>query len=176
MTPDPTEAEDIDWDGVKEPMARQILQQAETRLQAQLQAALASDARAMTVASVLITLATATTAAALAYWDKAGNLPILIGGLVAAAFMLAGAAFGVWAARPTDFYFPGNQPEKWIPIRKGNLIEALGGEAENQGQRIAINDELLVANAKALTRAALLAVAAPLAGVIAGAVTFYSCG
>lgn len=170
-----TSDDDIDWTGVSEPMVRQISQQAETFMQAQLQAALAADTRAMTMASALVTVATAILAGALAYWDKSGAVSILAGGIVTAMAMLIAAALGVYAARPVNFYFPGNQPGKWFPIRNGDLIEAIGGEAENYAKHIAANDQILETNNNALIAGARLAVASPIAGLVVWGVTYLFC-
>ncbi len=56
---DDGDQDDISWDGVTEEMARQILAQGESYLQAQLQTALASDQRSTTMASILVTVAAA---------------------------------------------------------------------------------------------------------------------
>lgn len=168
-----TDTKDVDWDGVPEAMVRQIFQQAETYLQAQLQIAIASDARAMTLAGFLVALATALVAASLAYWDKSNSLPVLVGGLAGAAPMVAGAFFAVWAARPLDFYLPGNEPEKWFSVRQENLSEVIGGEAQNYGDHIACNKALIEANASSLILATKCAVAAPVIGAAAWAVTYF---
>jgi hypothetical protein len=166
---------DVDWSGVSEPMVRQIFQQAETFMRAQFDAALAADTRAMTMASVFVTLATAIIAGAIAYGDKAGHAPAIAGAFAGALVMLIGAALGVWAARPIDFYFPGNQPEKWFPIRGGDLIEALGGESENYARHIAANDAALTANNGALILGAILGVLSPLIGLVVWALTNAFC-
>jgi hypothetical protein len=165
------DAEGVDWTDVSESMVRQIVQQAETYLQSQFQAGLASDQRAMTIASVLVTVATAAAASALAYWDKTGSLPILAAGLAGATVMLVGAGLGAWAARPVDFYYPGNQPSSWYHCRRGDLVKALGGEAENYEQHIDYNEAILRNNNRAIAWSAKLAIAAPIVAVAVWAVS-----
>jgi hypothetical protein len=157
----------VDWSGVSEDMARQIFAQGETFMQAQLQAALAADSRATTTASIFVTLALAVLAGGLGYLDKAGGHPIVVASLIAGGFLLIGSGFAAWAARPIDFYFPGNQPQQWFPGRKTALAIMLGGEAENYDARIAYNEAKLVANHRAIYAAFWFALASPVAGGIA---------
>ena len=124
------QADAIDWTGVEEAMARQILAQGEIYLRAQLDTALASDQRATTMGSVVAAIASALLAGSIAYWDKAGSNPVLLAGIATAIVLLISAGFCMWAARPVDFYYPGNQPAHWFPVRTENLVEAIGGEAE----------------------------------------------
>lgn len=144
-------------------------------MQAQLQAALASDQRAVTMASIFATVAAAIVAGALAYWDKKDDAQVLVAALAAATPLTIGAVLGMWAARPIDFYFPGNQPEEWYGCRNGSLAEALGGEAENYQERIGLNAVALGANQRAVAMGAGLAVCAPIAAIsawlIAGAIS-----
>lgn len=154
------------WDGVSEPMARQILSQAETYLQAQLQTALAADSRATTMAGLFVTLALAALGGGLGYWDKAGASSPLIAGLIAGGLFTAAAGHAAWAARPIDFYFPGNVPDGWMDCRHAALAPMLGYEAENYGAHINANDIALGANQKALRRSYAFAIAAPLLGAI----------
>jgi len=158
--------EDIDWSGVSDAMARQIVAQGETYLQAQLQAAIASDQRASTMASILATVAAAIIAGSIAYWDKAGDVPVLLAGLTGAVGLLTAAGFAAWAARPTDFFFPGNQPAHWWEWRKGDFIKMMGGEAENYQRHIEANDEILMHNQRAIWRGFKTAIGAPVAAVL----------
>jgi len=159
--------ESVDWSGVDEKVARQIYDQGHAFLGAQLQAALAADARATAMAGLYTTLALATLAAGFAYWDKSESLSPLLAGIVAGVFLIAAAIVSAWAARPTDFYFPGNQPSQWFACRKSDLAGLLGGEAENYDERIAYNDDLLGENQRAIRAAFALAIVAPLAGALA---------
>jgi len=158
--------EGLDWSRVSEEMARLIMQQGETFLQAQLQAGLASDHRAMTSASILVALSSAAVAASIAYWTETNEISIMAAGLVAAALFGVGAFLCGWAARPVDFYYPGNQPHNWFDCRDGHLSEVLGGEAENYDVRIEANDQTLIANHRALGRGILFAISAPVVAVV----------
>lgn len=145
--------------------AQQILAQGERYLQSQLEVATASDQRATTVATFFGTMATAVIAGSMAYWDAKQDLPILLAGLVGASAMIAGACMCLWAARPVDFYFPGNHPAHWFPVATRPLSEILFGEAQNYQEHIEANDDALKENSKMVARGAALAVAAPLLAV-----------
>lgn len=164
--------ESLSWDGVSGDMARQIAQQGETFLQAQLQAGLAADQRAITIASIFVTFATAVLGAALAYWQQSNDWPLLMAGIAASAALSVGACYGFWAARPITFHFPGNHPAKWWPCRKTTLAIVLGGESENYQECIEHNEGCLQANAQALALGAKIATATPVLAGVAWFITF----
>jgi hypothetical protein len=143
-------------------MARQILSQGEVHMQAQLDVAIAADQRATTASSLFASIAAATTAATLAYWDKSGDLPILIAGISGSAAMGIGAIITLRAANPVDFYLPGNHPRNWYDCRFEPIPAMLGAEAENYQYRIDRNRDVLLANAATFKQGTTLAVAAPL--------------
>jgi hypothetical protein len=163
-------ADGIDWTGVSEPMARQIMTQGETFLQAQLQAALAADQRATTMSSVFVTLSTAIAAGGIAFGQSVADQGIVTGSLVCSFALLIAAGFGAWAARPIDFYFPGNQPSQWYQGRKVALSKMLGGEAENYEARIEYNNGELAANQAAIYRGFWVGLVSPLLGVLVWAI------
>src|SRR6476661_4035467 len=119
----------VNWTGVTEKMARQILAQGELFLQTQVTLAIAADQRAATAASILASAATAIAAAFIAFWDKTADKAALIGGLTGAAMLMIAASMAAYAARPTDFRSPGNHPNQWFGGRKANIVGMIGGEA-----------------------------------------------
>jgi len=157
----------VDWAGTPVAMAQFIVAQGEKYLQAQMQMAVASDQRAMTMAGVFSAIATATIAGAIAYWDKSASAPILAGGLSGGLCMLLGAAICLWSARQVDFYYPGNEPAHWYASRKDSLPQSLGGEAENYQGHIVANAIVLERCGKTLGAGAAISVAAPLVAVLA---------
>lgn len=161
------DAEEITWSDVSEPMVRQILTQGETYLKSQLQAGIAADARATSMTSLFVTLALAVLGAGLGYWQKTGDFSPMLAGLTGGIMLSAAAGSAAWAARPIDFYFPGNEPSNWFEGRKEKLTVMLGGEAENYETHIKANDRALGGNQRAIHRAYALAVTAPLASTIA---------
>jgi hypothetical protein len=159
-----SEEKGVDWTGVSEKMARQILEQGEKFMAAQLQAALAADSRATSMAGMFVTLALAAIAGGVAWGDGAHGWAYLLGGFVTGGLLLWAAYRAAWAARPIDFYFPGNQPAQWWPNRQSNLVRMLGGEAENYEGRIKYNQEQLERNQGAIKDAFALAIVAPAIG------------
>ena len=157
----------VDWGGVSEKMARQILAQGELFLQTQITLAIAADQRAATAASILASAATAIAAAFIAFWDKTADKAASIGGMVAAAMLMIAAGMAAYAARPTDFESPGNHPAQWFGGRKANIVGMIGGEAESVQRRIAKNERILTANQRWLRRAFAAALAAPALALVA---------
>lgn len=159
------EVADIDWTGVSEATARQIMTQGETFMQAQLQAAIAADSRATAMAGLYTTLALAVLGAGFGYSNSADSTSALFAGLCAGVLLIVAAIFANWAARPCDFYFPGNQPSQWFPVKRVALAKLLGGEAENYEARIAFNETTLASNKRALERAHIAAILSPISGI-----------
>lgn len=156
----------ISWEGVSEDMARQILQQAETYLTAQWQAAIAADQRAVTAASIFVTTATAASGGAIAYWTtEKPDLHVVIAGLLAGGLLVAAAIFCFWSARPVPFNAPGNEPAEWWPHREGNITECIGGETENLQKHIESNNKVLARRGRTFERGFKLALCAPLLAV-----------
>ncbi len=164
---DSTVEADLSWEGVSKDMATQILYQGEVYLDAQLRIAIASDQRAITAASVIVSIATAIVAGTLAYWTVEKNLPLLISGLICGLLLTLGAFLSLRAARPIDFYAPGNSPSQWWDCRNDDLVHAIGGEAKNYQARIDYNERCLQKNANYLNYGTAIAAAAPLIAFLA---------
>ena len=156
----------LSWEGVSEKTVRQILSEAESFMAAQLQVALATDQRAITAASIFSAFSTAVVGAAIAYWAQSEDTPLVTALMVAGVLLTAAAFCCFWAARPINFYFPGNHPASWWNCRTSPLVPALGGEAENYQTRIEHNERCLQANARAFNRRMRLAGAAPLVAIV----------
>lgn len=156
--------EGIDWDGTDEEMARLILAQGETFLQAQFTSAIASDQRATTLASILVTISAAVFAGALAIWEDVPD-NALYGMSAMAGLLLIAAAFAAWAARPIDFWFPGSRPEQWYDGRKQGLALMIGGAAENVQIAIDENEAFMSGNQTAVRFSFVLALLSPLAAL-----------
>lgn len=147
-------------------MVREIVLKAEMYMQSQLSAAIASDQRAMTLVGVFVATATAGAGGAFAFWQTTGDIRLLLTGVVSAALLLVAASFCMWAARPCNFYFPGAEPKNWFHVRDGNLVEALGGAAENYQLSIEENKEVLEENEKSLRKGVWTAIASPIAAAL----------
>jgi len=156
----------VDWTGVTEKMARQILAQGELHLQAQQDLAIAADQRASTAASILASAATAIAAAFIAFWDKSADRAALAGGLAAGVCLMIAAALAAFAARPTDFHSPGNHPAQWFGGRRADFVGMIGGEAESVQRRIEKNHTIMGRNQEWLRWSFRTALAAPVISVL----------
>jgi hypothetical protein len=163
----PTPPEEVDWDGVTGDMARLILAQGEAHLRGQLQVAADADRRAMTFASIFVTMATAVLGATVAFYNVKSDKAALIGGIAAVLCGVAAAVLCVWTARPQGFHLPGNHPRLWWPVRKNDLVATIGGETENYQDRIDYNDRVLSKNSTIFMIGAILGVTAPAVGTLA---------
>lgn len=152
-----------DWKSIDEDIVRTILDRADKHLQAQLEAGIAADQRATTVATILIGVMTAILAAAGTAFES--NLPLAVGGIVTSTTMLFGVCLVMFSARPVDFYLPGSYPSHWWHAADSDLKTLLGGEAENYEEMIIDNARTTNRNAKLLTFGLLLAVIAPFLGL-----------
>jgi hypothetical protein len=160
---------DMDWSQSDEKIIQEIIREAEAYLQAQLSLAIAADQRSSVMASVFAAGAAAVMAGlmTLAASDHAqAYVAIYVGGIVASALMLAGAALCIRAAQPTDFAVPGNMPACWYDdIGKAKDFKLLLGEqAEIYQSQIAENNATLTANARYFAWGARLSIGAPLVG------------
>ena len=146
-----------------------VLLQAEKHLQAQFDTATASDGRAVTAASVLVGLAGLAVAgvATAPQIPPEGAWSIL----ATAATMFCGAAFCFLAARPVDFYVPGNQPDQWASCALAPLSESKAKEIENYQEMIDDNASSLELGSKNLMQGLQLALAAPIVGAAVFAIT-----
>ena len=131
-----------------EPTIREIVREAESFLAAQLQAGLASDLRAMTLAVILaaiLSFLVGGTASLLAAKIEIG-LHVLT---VAALLVTLGVALGcaVAAARPTSFDYAGSNPKFWTSDveRNHSLVRSLAGQAAQYADGIAQNSKVLSA-------------------------------
>ena len=155
---------DLSWKGYDPDKVREILNLGQAQLQAQLDTALAADARATAMAGLYVTLGLAVLAAGLAVWDNDANTTLLWPAIAAAGlFLVAGARAG-WAARPVEFYLPGTHPEKLFECRDDDLATILGGQAEIDDRDLRRNSRQMKKSARALMQAFWTAIAAPIVG------------
>ncbi len=138
----------------------EIIRQAEAYLNAQLQAGIAADQRAVTFASVVGAVAA-----------------VLLGGFLAAAYSDAGPSnlgyvvfpgiigltvsmgLATWASRPTNWGYAGSNPKHWKEDVVNNVGRdaALAGQAKMYAECIAENKHVLEVNSKAMIGAQLTA-------------------
>ena len=163
-------AEGADWSDAKPEVVDFVLSQAEKHLQAQFETATAADGRAVTAASILAglaglgiaSLATSTDVTPEAAWS------ILAGSVT----MLAGASFCFLAARPVNFFVPGNQPEQWASCMHDALNESKGVEIENYQAMINDNADVLERASNHLIDGLKLALISPVVGISVYGITY----
>ncbi len=157
-------ADDLDIE-----LAREVLRQGELRLGAQLQIALAADARAMTLAGLF------TAAAAVARGFGAGALegetPRLAfgaGAIAMGAALVAASMLCVAAAWPGPIWPAGNRPESWWSdgVEERPLADCLRRESANYDRSIVKNRAALRRNAWRLQWGAALGAVSPLIGLV----------
>ncbi|NTE89646.1 hypothetical protein [Agrobacterium rubi] len=161
----------VDWSQIDPEMTDFVLSQSEKYLATQIQTSLAADQRALTTASIFTTLGAAILTAAIAYWTIEKNTAVLAAGIAAGVAAVGGALLCLYAARPTDFYFPGATPEAWVPALSEPLKTAKGGEIENYQANIDDNDIVLSKNAKALWAGSVIAASSPAVGGLVWSIT-----
>ena len=157
---------DIDWSNISDETCREIQRQGEVFLQDQLQTSIAADQRAMTSASIFIGFAGVILAAGFAHWSQHEVVEVLVSASFGSVFFLLASACGFYAARPVDFYYPGEHPEIWWAVRNAPIAELIGGETENQQSSISKNEAMISANHLWLKRGMILALLAPVAASV----------
>ena len=99
-----------------EEVLAEVVREGELKLQAQLEASLAGDIRALSLAGFSLTGSTALlgAAAALARNERPDYSVMLIATALGALLLVSGG-LAVLSARPVRFHFPGNEPKNWLP-------------------------------------------------------------
>lgn len=120
MPRSPTNQPSDEFKGATKGWLDDIIRQGELRLQAQLQAAIAADARAGLLASIQ-----AATSAALVVFGGSNEVTgdAERAAYVAASFALVGSILALIALRPITFDFAGLRPRDWLPAIETNEPE-----------------------------------------------------
>ena len=154
------------WDSVKPEMLDFVFEQADKHLAAQLTMGIASDARAISIASIFIGFSGVIVAATTGYWAAIPSCLVLAVGISIGVTLFIAALCCFWAARPVDFYYPGNQPDNWYDVLSSDLTESKAFEIENYDQIISENAKILATNAKWLAAGFIAASLSPVIGVV----------
>jgi len=170
----------MDWSKAKPEVVKEVVREAEAYLAGQVQLATSADQRASVMASVFAAAGAAVVAALITVAssnDATDGISIYLGGSVAALLFLGGACFCVWAAMPTGFDLPGNEPESWkTEIESGReLNPGLCDQAENYQEKITENRAALKRNAHRFKIGALSGIGAPLFGSLVWLVVSAMC-
>jgi len=166
--------QDIDWETVDSDVTDFVFCQAERHLEAQLQCGIASDARAVTAASILAGLGGAVFAGSIGLLAT-GQVPELVpAGLTLGAMVLLAAYLCFLSARPVDFYAPGNQPAEWYGCLDLPLRVSKGCEIENYQEMIQENAAALKASADNLVAGMRMALVSAPATIFVYLITYLS--
>lgn len=157
----------VEWGDVAPEVVDFIFYQAEKHLEAQFQSGIASDARAITAASILTGLSGVVFAGAVGLWVLSPIAAVQIASVTLGGMLLLAAHFCFSAAKPVDFYVPGNQPEEWYGCLKSPIHESKGVEVENYQEMISDNAVALDKAADHLLVGMRIAIFSPIAAALA---------
>lgn len=159
----------MDFSKIKDDFATEINRAAEAYLAGQVAIATSADQRASVMASVFAAAGAALIAGTISIAANAETaLSVKVGGLVAGALFLLGAAFCVKATMPVLFWLPGAEPDSWKDdVAKGSELKGcLGEQASFYQQRINENVAIIKRNAFWFEWGARIGILAPIAGMV----------
>lgn len=170
----------IDWTKTTPDVKERVVSEGFAYLDGQLKLATSADQRASVLAGVFTTAATAVLAGLVALSTASSPSPIekmavYIGGGVTVTLFFAATGLAIAAIFPVGFWLPGNEPSSWyrdVETAKP-LASALGEEAEHIQSKIDENRDVLGKNASRFKWAAIIGIAAPLAGFVFWAVSLF---
>lgn len=132
----------IDYSSAHDDLLKEIIRQAEIKLQAQLQAAIAADHRALGVAAAMATIVALIMGGTVALFQAPGAPECLAWvGTVVSVTLLVAVVLAVLSARSIGFYFPGSEPSAWEEdVREEHTLkQSLGDMASHYDQMIRNN-------------------------------------
>lgn len=149
----------------------EIVRQAEKFLESQLQAGVAADQRAVTLASVVAALASALIAG-FAFALVETSTKLLAFGTVLLPmifFLIVAVGLAAYTCRPVDWCYPGNSPRFWRADIEGKMKfnESIAGQAKLYAKGISENNKILNQNARVMTYALGAAGGALVVGLLA---------
>jgi hypothetical protein len=138
---------------------QQMLAQAETYLNAQLQIGTAADQRALVFAGFIAAIVVAAGGGASALLLAGDSLFLGYLGFATVAGLLVSLACAVHAARPVSFEYPGNSPAEWAQdISTGkSLLDSMREQAAHYATMIETNNRTLESNCIWLRRSQMIA-------------------
>lgn len=152
--------EDNTFDQIRsfpEDVQREIIREAEARLQAQLVVSMAADQRALTLAGFQIASVTAALGGGMVLVFN-GKMPELL--LAVSIFIvsfLVSAFKSIDSVRPSEFCFPGNRPGNWLPDQwEGykthdlDMVQARVEQSKHLNKMILENAESAMRSAKSV--------------------------
>ncbi len=101
-----------------EAVLAEVVREGELLVASQFQSSFAADQRALTLAGIALTVATALLGLLIAErlpTTIIAEAPLRLIALLVALALIGGAMAAVHAALPARFFFPGNEPRNWLP-------------------------------------------------------------
>lgn len=163
---------EVEWEDVDERIAERIASQGQAYLEVQFQASLHSDQRAMSLAGVVVALATALIGGGIGFWTITDSRFLAIWALGAGLSFLFAMVFALIASMPGKFGYSTHNPDALInedDYLRGPYKLSVIGEAYNYQELIDSNFQILARARRFYVTALILAGAAPIIGIIAGA-------
>ena len=161
-------------------VVQEIVREAEARLSAQLQTAIAADQRSMTFAAIAGSASAAAIAGAggLFFVESLKGQSLFYGALALSAMFFAASLLAALSARPTDWEFVGNVPSAWVDdVKDGKFLKAsLAEMAEHYDCMILSNRKSMLKSAKLFNVAMWLAVTACPSAIATAALSYFFCG
>lgn len=164
----------VDWSTAKDGIVDEILRTSETYLTGTVTIAASADQRAAVVAGTFATAGAAIVAGVIGFSAAATSpnvyqVPVYVGGLLAAALFLVGSFFCIKAAMPIGFNLPGTQPNGWEgDVSAGRTLQDCKHDLiKIREESIQENLKTIRKNAKLFAAGAYCGIAAPFTGVIA---------
>lgn len=161
-------------------VVQEIIREAEARLSAQLQTALAADQRSMTFAAIAGSASAAAIAGAggLFFVESLKGQSLFYGALALSVVFFAASLLAALSARPADWEFVGNVPSAWVDdVTEGkSLKSSLAEMAEHYDGMILNNRKSMVRSAKLFKAALWLAVTACPTAIATAALFYFFCG
>jgi hypothetical protein len=157
---------EMDWSGVPDSALREMLRQAETRLDSILKAAIGADQRATTLMGVFGAVGVALLVSAATIGTRAEPEWSLIFAIISAAILLlvAGVMCGR-AGRPIDFHIGGYEPEK-ILKSSTDEIWLLRYICEDLQRRMDLDRKILEKASRLISGSFIMAGMSVIAGVV----------
>ena len=159
--------------GAREDTLSEIVREAESRLNAQLTAAIAADQRALSFAGLLAVAAvlTASAGGSLLIGEAENALLGWVAISVTGAFVIA-MLCAILSARPASFQFLGNDPAEWVGDISANksLHESLAEMAAHYNEMLAHNRKLMKVNGLLMSLSFIVAWGGLVSGAIAAVI------
>jgi hypothetical protein len=156
---------EMDWTGIPDSAVREVLRQAEARLDGILKTAIGADQRATTLMGIFGAVGVALLVSAATIGTRTEpNVPLICAIVVAAIILLVAGVMCGRAGRPMDFHVRGYEPEK-ILVSSTDEIWLLRYICEDLQRRMDSDNEILVKSSRLINASFITAGMSVIVGV-----------